>query len=250
MAHTAVEIAVQDTDGVRIAADEGADRVELCCALTQTGGLTPSAGLIEASAEIARDAGRDRFVHVLVRPRAGDFVYRAEELALMARDIRRLPDLGAAGVVIGALDAAGQVDVHAVDALVEAAGELHVTFHRAIDILADPVSALDALSRAGVRRVLTSGGARATIDGLDTLERLVGASAGRVEIMAGGGVRVHDIPALVEVGVDAVHLSAKRSVVGGASGPGGGGNRHFTTDAAIVRAAVETARACRVRAGA
>lgn len=238
MADTAVEIAVQGTDGVRIAIDEGADRIELCSALDATGGLTPSAGLIEAAAELGRDAGLDGFVNVLVRPRAGDFVYRRDELDLMLRDIRLLPGLGAGGIVIGALDSTGGINQSAVGSLAAAAEGLTVTFHRAIDVLRDPVRSLEALAEAGVQRILTSGGAQATVDGLDTLARLVQASAGRIEIMAGGGVRVPDIPALLAAGVDAVHLSAKRPVVGGRSGPGGGASRYFTTDAAIVRAAV------------
>lgn len=241
MTHTAIEIAVQDLEGVRIALGEGADRIELCSALTQTGGLTPSPGLIEAAAELARDAGRPGFVNVLVRPRAGDFVYGADDLDIILRDIRQLRELGVAGVVVGVLDERGRIDLPTVEDLTAAAGPLVVTFHRAIDTLPGPADAVARLAGAGARRILTSGGARATIDGLATLKLMVAAAAGRIEIMAGGGVRVHDIPTLVGAGVHAIHLSAKRSVVGGDSGPGGGDTGYFATDAATVRAAVEAA---------
>jgi copper homeostasis protein len=236
----AVEIAVQDVAGVRIALAEGADRVELCTALGM-GGLTPSAALIAAAVATARAAGREAFVHVLIRPRGGGFVYGPEELDVMLGDIRFAREAGAAGVVVGALTDADRVDAHVTRRLVAEAGPLPVTFHRAVDVVADPVAAVEELAGLGVRRVLTSGGAARSVEGAPVLRSLAERFAGRVEIMAGGGVRVDDIPAIAATGVDAVHLSARDIVRGAPSGPGGGDTAYDITDPATVRAAVAAA---------
>lgn len=237
-----VEIAVQDAAGVRVALGAGAARVELCQALG-LGGLTPSAGLIEAAVEAAADAGATRFVHVLVRPRGGGFVYDTHELDTIVRDIRNARSLGADGVVVGALADSGELDVEAIAAFVDAAEGIDVTVHRAVDAAADPLVAVTALAGTPVRRVLTSGGAADCRTGRKTLQRMARELDGWVELMAGGGVGVDDIAALAAVGVDAVHLSARaRTMRGGPSGPGGGEIGFEATDAAIVRAAVAAAR--------
>lgn len=233
----ALEIAVQDVAGVRIAQDAGADRVELCVALAATGGLTPSIGLVEAAVASGMP------VHALIRTRPGGFCYDAGELDVLVRDVRAVVRAGAAGVVVGALTPDGAVDQDAVRALVAAAGGASVTFHRALDVVADARAALDRLAALGVTRVLTSGGATRSIDGRDALAELAAHARGRVEVMAGGGVRVGDIGALFAAGVDAVHLSARRSVRDpGAAGPGGGSGGYDVTDEATVRAAVAARR--------
>ena len=235
-----VEIAVQDVAGVRVALAAGAARVELCQALG-LGGLTPSMGLIEAAAGAARDAGAAGFVHVLVRPRGGGFVYDADELETTVRDIRAAATAGADGVVVGALTAAGALDLEAVRRFVDAAADLDVTVHRAVDASSDPLGSVAALDGLGVRRVLTSGGAPDCRAGLTTLA-LMAAASGGLEIMAGGGVRIDDIPDLAAAGVDAVHLSARGTATrGGASGPGGGVDGFDVTDAGLVAAAVTAA---------
>jgi copper homeostasis protein len=229
-----LEVAVQDAAGARTAVAAGADRLELCVALAATGGLTPSAGLVRHAVRAARGAG----VHVLVRPRPGGFVYSAEELAVQVTDVRAVLDAGAAGVVVGALTPAGTVDAAALAALVEAAGGAEVTFHRAFDVVPGRDAALEVLAAHGVRRVLTSGGAPRAGEGVDALAALTGrARELGVEVMAGGGVRTDDVAALVGAGVDAVHLSARRTVAGD-GGPGGGGDGgHDVTDAGLVAAA-------------
>ncbi|WP_285117355.1 copper homeostasis protein CutC [Leifsonia sp. fls2-241-R2A-40a] len=233
----AVEIAVQDVTGVRVALAEGADRVELCSALGM-GGLTPSAALLRAAVAEARSAGRNAYVHVLVRPRGGGFVYDADELRTTLGDVRFARETGAAGVVIGALTEAGAVDGDAVRSIVAEAGPLEVTFHRAIDIATDPVGLAEELAALGVTRVLTSGGAARSIDGVAGLRSLVERLHGRLQIMAGGGVRADDIQALSRTGIDAVHLSARDTVLGAPSGPGGGDAAYDITDPSAVRAAV------------
>ena len=226
-----VEIAVQDAAGVRVALEAGASRVELCQALG-IGGLTPSAGLIASAVELAAAASAPSFVHVLVRPRGGGFVYDDDELELIVRDIRVARSLGAAGVVVGAMTDAGALDLGAIAAFVDAADGLDVTVHRAVDAAADPVAAVAALAGSGVRRVLTSGGAVDCRTGRDVIARMVSEAAGTIEVMAGGGVHVDDIPMLAAVGVDAVHLSARiRATGGGSSGPGGGETGFDVTDA-------------------
>lgn len=237
----AVEIAVQDAAGVRVALAEGADRVELCVALG-VGGLTPSAGLLQSVVAEAREAGRDGFVQVLVRPRGGGFVYDADEIETTEADIRFAREAGAGGVVVGALTDGGRVDDEAVARFVAAADGIDVTFHRAIDVVADPVAAAERLAELGVTRILTSGGAARSIDGLTTLEALARQLDGRVQLMAGGGVRVDDIPDLLAAGADAVHLSARLTVEGAPSGPGGGASAYDITDPVTVRAAVAAAR--------
>jgi len=205
----ALEIAVQDPAGMRIAREVGAARVELAQALA-LGGLTPSPATLELTLEAAGDGGPE--THVLIRPRAGGFHYDADELVIAERDVRRAVAAGAAGVVIGVLDAAGRLDVAAMTRLRDAAGTASVTLHRAIDVSADPLATLEAARSIGLRRILTSGGASSAIDGIDTLRALVVAADGQIEIMAGSGVDAATAPALAAVGVDALHFSAKRSV--------------------------------------
>ena len=228
-----LEIAVQDAAGARIALAAGADRLELCQALGATGGITPSSAILDSVLSVA-DPAR---VAVLVRPRPGGFVYDDEETAVVASDIRDIVRRGAGGIVIGALTPTGLIDRDAVARWKDAAGAAELVFHRAIDTLAEPASVLDDLVDLGVDRILTSGGAARSIDGATVLADLVATAAGRLQIMAGGGVRVQDIPAIVATGVDAVHLSAKRVIADAASGPGGGAEGREVTDGELVAAA-------------
>ncbi|QEO15672.1 copper homeostasis protein CutC [Agromyces intestinalis] len=244
-----VEIAVQDAAGARIALAAGAARVELCQALG-LGGLTPSAGLVAAAVEAAAAVRVAGFVHVLVRPRGGGFVYDADEADLIERDIRECVRLGADGVVIGALEASGGVDLDLIARFVDAAGDLEVTVHRAVDAATDPVAAVASLAGTGVRRVLTSGGAADCRSGLDGLAAMRAAVGDGLEVMAGGGLRIDDVAVLARLGLDAVHLSARRQVVAGASGPGGGVDGYDATDAGLVAAAVAAARAARASSAA
>lgn len=237
---TTIEIAVQDAAGARIARQEGADRVELCVALGATGGLTPSVGLVRACAAVGLPLG----VHALIRPRAGSFVFTDEEQAVQLDDVR-------AAIVVGGLAADGTVDEPFAAALADAArqaGEragraVEVTFHRAFDLVPDRLAALDTLIGLGCTRVLTSGGAPSVPEGLAALSELASHAAGRIQIQAGGGLSPAVIPAARATGVDAVHLSAKTTVLS-EGGPGGGGAAPIeVTDRATVRAAVAAAHA-------
>src|SRR5690606_632176 len=133
-------------EGIRVAAAVGARRVELCVGLGATGGLTPSAGLVEAAVAASAAVVGGPEVHVLVRPRPGGFVLVGDDLDVQVRDVRTAVAAGATGVVVGALTVDGLVDADAVRSLVEAAAGREVTFHRAIDVVADPVRALDRLA--------------------------------------------------------------------------------------------------------
>ncbi|BAS13807.1 copper homeostasis protein CutC [Arthrobacter sp. Hiyo8] len=167
--------------------------------------------------EAAQEAADGRLeIHPLIRSRPGDFLYSDADLDTMEREIRFLLKQGAHGVVIGVLTAAGDIDVQATRKLADAALETNpnaqLTFHRAIDQTPDPAAAVEQLVELGFTRVLSSGGAATVGAGIETLERMVQRAVGRLEVMAGGGLVLDDIPALHAAGLSAVHLSAKATV--------------------------------------
>lgn len=245
----ALEIAVQDPTGVRIAREVGAARVELTQALA-LGGLTPSPATLELALAEADTDGPE--VHVLVRPRAGGFHYDRDELAVIERDVRFAVSAGAAGVVVGCLDAESQLDRESMKRLIDASNGAAVTLHRAIDVTADPVVTMHAARELGLARILTSGGASAAIDGIDVLRRLVAEADHGIQIMAGSGVNAASVVEIAATGVDAVHFSAKRTVSEptgvrmGSASDGVGGYEVTDRDAAFaVRAALGLGAAAR-----
>jgi copper homeostasis protein len=224
---TALEIAVQDPWGVEVVERVRPDRIELCAALS-TGGVTPSAGLVEAAVATGVP------VHVLVRPREGGFEYDDVEKRTIIADVRHAIGAGAAGVVIGGL-VGGAVDLDLVERARDAAGPGEVTFHRAFDQVPDLLASIDRLAAAGVTRVLTSGARPSAIEAIDVLPALVARAAGRIQIMAGAGITSRNAPAIAATGVDAIHASAKRTVtdtlaVSLGSAAGAGETTYATTD--------------------
>jgi copper homeostasis protein len=187
------EVCVDSASGARVAQEGGAHRVELCGALS-VGGITPSAGAIRATRELV-----EIDVHVLIRPRAGDFHFDAAEIDTMRRDIEMAGEWGAKGVVIGALTNDGRVAVETCRQLIEAAASMSVTFHRAFDVTEDAASALGALIALGCDRVLSSGQAASAWAGRELLP-----GAGIDETNAGDLVR--------ETGVRELHFSATSDV--------------------------------------
>lgn len=182
----------------------GAHRIELCQNLEQ-GGITPSYGTIQRVLELLAIP-----VFVLIRPRPGNFCYDADELAIMEADIRQCRALGCAGVVLGALDATSRVDVASCQRLMEAAGPLQVTFHRAFDACVDQSQALEEIIKLGCRRILTSGGQPTAPLGQRQLAALVQQAAGRISIMPGSGitpVTIQEVAATT--GAHEFHASAK-----------------------------------------
>lgn len=229
---TAFELAIQDASGIAVAERVRPDRVELASALS-AGGLTPSTGLVRA----AVDAGLT--VHVLVRPRLGDFAYDAADRGILLADARDALRCGAAGIVIGGTRD-GVVDSDLVAAALDLADGGEVTFHRAFDTLDDRAAALDVLVGLGVTRILTSGGAARAVDALGELRGLTRRAAGAVQIMAGAGVDASNAALIASTGVDAVHASAKRLLSGtmsvplGSDGRQGGGSYETTDEGAAI----------------
>ena len=194
-----VEAAVESLGAAQAATEGGAHRIELCADLAH-GGTTPPLELPTVPIP----------VYVLVRPRAGDFVYTAAEHRVMLEQIRQAKAAGARGIVTGALTRAGQVDVERTAELIAAARPLGVTFHRAIDASTSITAALETLIELGVDRVLTSGGATTAVLGVETIGRLVMQAAGRIAILAGGGIDASNAARIVqETGAQEIHFSVK-----------------------------------------
>lgn len=195
-----VEAAAETIESTIAAERAGAGRIELCAKLNE-GGTTPSVDLIGAAATRVGIP-----VFVLVRPRGGNFVYSDDEIEVMKRDVEIARSEGANGIVTGALDGNGCVDIATTRALVSSAGALPVTFHRAFDATRDLPEALEILIDAGVRRVLTSGGANTALEGVETIARLVDQAKGRIDIVAGGGIRAHNVRQIIaRTGVSEIH---------------------------------------------
>lgn len=200
-----LEIAANSVASALAAQDGGAGRVELCTAL-ELGGLTPS----HAQIALARERLRIP-LYVLIRPRAGDFLYSDLECEAMQLDIETCASLGCDGVVLGVLDADANVDIARCRALIAAAGSMGVTFHRAFDLTRDPLTALNDLIELGCERVLTSGAQTSALEGAQLIRQLVELSAGRIVVMPGAGMDAGNIGKLHEIiGASEFHASAKR----------------------------------------
>jgi copper homeostasis protein len=198
-----VEICVGDLDSALEAERGGADRVELCDNLA-VGGTTPGPGTIAVA------CGRLKVpVHVMVRPRGGDFLHSESELAAMRLDIEAAKSLGASGVVFGLLTAEATVDRERTARLVELARPMSVTFHKAFDQTRDPFEALDTLIELGIDRVLASGCRPSALEGAGVLAGLVARAAGRIAVLAGGRLGLENLRRVVELtGVTEVHLGS------------------------------------------
>jgi len=182
-----LEICVDSVESAIASQSGGAQRVELCSDLNE-GGITPSAGLIQAVREhVAID------VFVMVRPRGGDSFYTPYEFDVMKSDVVRMKDLKADGIVVGMLDQDGHVDVRRTRELVQLAHPMQVTFHRAFDMSADLDESLQRVMETGAHRILTSGGVQTVSQGAERVKRLIDAAKGRIRIMVGGGIRQENI---------------------------------------------------------
>ncbi|HEV2671232.1 MAG TPA: copper homeostasis protein CutC [Gemmatimonadales bacterium] len=197
-----IEAAVESLDAALAAAAGGAHRIELCTDLAH-GGTTPDVQLLrECKGQLSIP------IFVLVRPRPGDFVYTDIEHQTVLKHIQRAKNAGAHGIVTGALTGDRHVAEERTAALLDAARPLPMTFHRAFDDCLELGTALEALIRVGVPRVLTSGGARTAADGAERIARLVTQAKGRIEILAGGGIDAENVAPLVrDTGVREVHFS-------------------------------------------
>ena len=183
----------------------GADRLELCANLA-IGGTTPSPTLFQL---VRRDCSVR--IHVLIRPRFGDFLYSEPEMEEMCGEIRRFRDLGADGVVIGVLTPEGTLDTEKMARLADCAGDMEITLHRAFDMTRNPGEALETAIGLGCRTILTSGQAQSAAAGKEVLREVFQQAAGRIDIMAGGGVKqgnIRDIHA--HTGIRVFHTSGRR----------------------------------------
>ena len=197
-----LEVCIDSIDSAKAAKDGGADRLEVCSALA-VGGTTPSFGLVEQCV-----ADLEMPVMMMIRPHDGHFVYEAEDIDTMLTNIEVARSIGVQGIVFGALTAQRTLDVSTCKKIIEAADDLEVTFHRAFDVVVDPLATLAELETLGVDRILTSGQMPSALAGADLLQQLVQHTK-KISILAGAGVNDENALELVErTGVSEVHASA------------------------------------------
>lgn len=197
-----IEICTNGYQSVINAQNNGAHCAELCESL-EVGGVTPSYGTLK---KVASDMKIP--VRVLIRPRSGNYIYNDEELEMMCSDIALIKELGYEGVVIGALDEKGNLDVEKIKAMMKAGEGMKFTFHRAIDACNNPLEALATLVDLGFDKVLTSGCRPKAVDGIDMIRQMQEKFGDKIRIMAGGGVNVGNVMKIInETGVTNCHAS-------------------------------------------
>ncbi|MGI9205726.1 MAG: copper homeostasis protein CutC [Woeseiaceae bacterium] len=229
-----LEVCVDGPVGAAIAAQSGADRIELCSALS-LGGITPSLGAVRLALR------QDIPVHVLIRPRSGGFHYNDAESETMLEDISDIVAAGASGLVLGALDSKNDLDLPLLDRLLRTSGDIPVTLHRAFDFARNSSDALEQAIELGFSRILTSGEQPDVIRGLENLQSLFERAGDRISIMPGGGVTPENLPRLLAaLPLTEIHASCKRRAHSGtnsefALGPTDDGG-YFETCAETVRA--------------
>lgn len=198
------EICVESFEGARAAQEAGAHRIELCGSLSE-GGLTPSAGLIQ---QVCQHIPLP--IHVMIRPRRGDFVYSPLEIDTMIHDIEYAKAHHADGIVLGLLNPNGTINTQHTKQLIQIAHPLSITFHRAFDLTRNPIEALDTLITLGVDRVLTSGAAPSAEHGLYTLQKLMTHAQDRIIIMPGGGINEQNAKYIVQqTNAKEIHFSGR-----------------------------------------
>jgi copper homeostasis protein len=204
--HLVLEICVESMDHAIAAERGGAHRIELCTDLS-SGGITPNPTLMQAARRQVHIP-----IHVLIRPRAGNFCYSDPELDSMRNDIRAAKQFGMDGVVLGILHENTRIDIERTTALVEFAHPLSVTFHRAFDAANNFETSLEEVIKTGASRILTSAGQTRATDGLPALARLVRAARGRILIMPCGGINSENVVHIVKTTLaQEVHSSAGTS---------------------------------------
>ena len=203
-----IEACVDSYASCMAAAKGGADRLELCANLA-IGGTTPSAAVFK---QVKRDC--DVKINVLIRPRFGDFLYTEPEMEEMCEEIKMFRDLGANGVVIGVLTPDGELDREKMRRLMDCAGGIDVTLHRAFDMTRDPFETLEAAIALGCRTILTSGQEKDVVTGKDTLKAVYERAAGRIDIMVGCGVKKWNIQELHDhTGIVVFHTTGRKDAL-------------------------------------
>lgn len=181
-----LEVCVDTFAGLIAAVEGGADRIELCSSLSE-GGLTPSAGLMQAAAQTGIPC------HVMIRPRTGDFKYCRHEIEIMSHDISNAHFYNLNGVVFGVEDGSGNLDTKSIAYLMDQARGLDTTLHRVVDVISDRFHAIDQAVEFGFNRILTSGGAHNAVAGASEIAKMVEHAGGQIIIMPGGGINSRNV---------------------------------------------------------
>jgi len=204
-----IEIAVFNLESAVAAQAAGAHRIELCSAPAE-GGLTPSAATMRLARKYVKIP-----IHVMIRPREGDFCYSVKEFECMLLDIAAAKVAGMEGIVAGILNPDGTVDQQRISILVDAAAPMNVTFHRAFDMTRDQDEALEAIIDSGCSRILTSGGQQTAPQGIEKLASLIKKAENRITIMPGSGINHENIKYIAETtNAKEIHLSARTFIPG------------------------------------
>ncbi|UTC61962.1 copper homeostasis protein CutC [Treponema sp. OMZ 787] len=208
MKNITIEICAGSFEDAVMAEKAGASRIELNSSLF-LGGLTPSLGTLRL---VKKETGLK--VMTMVRPRAAGFFYSSYEYKTMIEDAKLFMDNGADGLVFGFLKKDGTIDAKRCEALIKIAGSRDKVFHRAIDVVPEPLKALDELISLGFTRVLTSGQEPTAYEGAGLIAEMVKRAKGRIEILPGGGITEKNAAKLIKlIGVDQIHFAAlKRRV--------------------------------------
>lgn len=199
------EVCVETVDDAIRAEQAGADRIELCADLA-VGGTTPSAGLIRSVVEEVAVP-----VMVMIRPRPGDFCFTDLEKSTMLRDVRYAAEFNAAGIVIGALTPDGEIDELTCRSLLKARASLDATFHRAFDLVCDPIRSVHSLINLGIRRILTSGQESTAQQGIPRIRQLVKEGGSQISVMPGAGVNEDNATTILrETLAKEIHFSGRQ----------------------------------------
>jgi len=205
-----LEVCADSVESAAAAVHGGAKRLEVCANLV-IGGTTPGVSQFKQMRKICEIP-----LNVLLRPRYGDFLYTEAEFTMLLEDTAMFRELGADGVVVGCLNADGTLDLERMKKLREAAGDMHMTLHRAFDVCRDPEETLEQAVDIGVDTILTSGHKDSCMAGIGLLKQLTKQAAGRIHILAGGGVTPENIGTLAkETGTDSFHMSGKKIIESG-----------------------------------
>lgn len=202
-----LEICVDNIESAFIAQEAGADRIELCSNLME-GGTTPSLGTILSIRKFLKIG-----MHVIIRPRGGDFLYSDQEYDLMRKEIDLCGENGVNGVVTGILLPDGSIDIERTARLFEYARPMSATFHRAFDMCNDPLKGLDDVISTGAERLLTSGQKNMASEGLEVIGQLVNAAGQRIIIMPGSGINDSNIERIAKItGANEFHLTGRKTI--------------------------------------
>jgi copper homeostasis protein len=202
-----LEICVDNIESALNAQEAGAHRVELCNNLSE-GGTTPSFGTISSARNNLTIA-----LHVLIRPRGGDFLYTDVEYDIMRRDIDTCGETGVDGIVIGILEKSGEIDIERTAKLIESARPMSVTFHRAFDLCSDPIKGLEDIIDSGADRLLTSGQKDKAQDGQELINQLIIKARDRIIIMPGSGINDKNIDLIAwGTGAKEFHLTGRKII--------------------------------------